>query len=652
MGVLRKSLDDTMNRTKNSLLSTDMIRAAASSPNCVFLENTKPDSENQQSYLFLNPVEVIRTNSLDEVLPSLQRLNKACGEGYYVAGFISYETGKVFEESLAREIKTEAPYLWFGVYDDPIIFDHRSNKFIGKSSRDFLGSSPSLQTGRILTVHPALEKSEYVRVIERIKTYIRDGDTYQVNFTFKIKLSYSGNPADIYCNLRNSQHVPYGAFLRLGEWSILSFSPELFFRIDRNSISLRPMKGTIKRGRTNEEDARLVESLKKSEKNRAENLMIVDLLRNDVGKIAKTGTVKVSSLFDVEKYDTVFQATSTIQAKLRKEWNVLDVVSALFPSGSVTGAPKIRTMQIIQELERGTRGVYTGAIGFFAPKRKAIFNVAIRTLVLHGESKTGEMGVGSGFVHDSVPEDEYRECLLKAKFLTEASEDFLLFETVRWDPQKRWPLLRLHLRRLRESARYFDFRYCSSKIHEALRTCERKLRKSAGSPVQRIKLTLGRNGDVVVHSSPLSPLTGPQFAAISEQRTHSADRFLFHKTTHRKPYDDATRDAVSRGLFDFIFLNENEQVTEGARSNVVIRKHEEYFTPPLECGVLPGIYRTSLFRRKGMNLKEKIITEDDLHTADEILLCNALRGLFSVKLVDIYEPATEKTNAQLLAVED
>ncbi|HLF20504.1 MAG TPA: aminodeoxychorismate synthase component I, partial [Bacteroidota bacterium] len=527
------------------------------------------------------------------------------------------------------------------------------NRFYGYHGKFNHDMHEDGEVASISSLRPSVTEPEYLKAVRKIKGYIEDGDTYQVNHTFKLKFDFSGSAADLYCRLRNAQHVAFSAFIRLEGSSILSFSPELFFRTEKNAITLKPMKGTSPRGRTLEEDQQMKSELSRSEKNRAENLMIVDLLRNDVGKIARTGTVKVSKFFEIEKYDTVFQATSTIRAKLRPGWTVAEIIRSLFPSGSVTGAPKIRTMQIINEVETEPRGIYTGAIGFVSPKRQSVFNVAIRTVVLDHSSKTGEMGIGSGIVHDSIPEEEYRECFLKAKFLTEPREEFGLFETIRWDIEKGWSLLSGHLRRLRNSARYFDFKFSSSSVASVLHNCEKDLRtQTKGSANYRVKITLERDGSVSATHSELKPLADRQLAALSGEKTYSRDRFLFHKTTNRRIYDESLRRAEALGLFDFIFLNENDELTEGARSNLVVRKGEKYYTPPVRCGVLPGVFRAGLFTRRGIPVEEKALHVGDLEQADGVFLCNALRGMVKVQLVDIREHAREKSHAQLLAVED
>lgn len=607
-------------------------------PNAVMLETSLRDSENQKSYIFLKPESIIKATSLEKIEGALTQAQDALNDGYYVAGFLTYEAGYAFENVLQQDIHSALPLVWFGVYKQPLLYHHKKKKFEeGKKqvARIVSALRESSSMPEVPRIDPKLSIRfhDYQKAIERIKEYILEGDTYQVNYTFKLKFALPDSPAALYQQLRLSQRVGYSAFISLKGYKILSISPELFFRIDGNRITLKPMKGTASRGRMLEEDRRRIEELRSSEKNRAENLMIVDMLRNDVGKIAQTGSVKVARFFDIERYDTLFQATSTIEAKLRSKVGVLDLMKSLFPSGSVTGAPKIRTMQIIRELEREPRGLYTGSVGFLAPKKKAVFSVAIRTVVLDLKKQRGEMGVGSGIVHDSDIESEYQECLLKAKFLTEPPTEFQLFETMRWEPRRGFLLLKEHLKRLERSAEYFAFHYERRRLISFLKDFERGLRKESGKKHSfRVRLTMGRDGKFSAAHFCLERTEGVQHVKLSGRRTNSSDRFLFHKTTNRRMYDEELERAVLKGYFDVLFLNEHGQLTEGARSNIFLKKGETLFTPPVSCGVLAGTYREHLLRSKKYDAEEKILTLDNLKTADEIYVCNAVRGLVKVQV--------------------
>ncbi|MGH2567372.1 MAG: aminodeoxychorismate synthase component I, partial [Bacteroidota bacterium] len=557
---------------------------------------------------------------------------------YYVAGFLSYEAGLAFEKKIRKETASSIPLLWFGVYRHPIIYNHRKRRF-EEGKKRVAGIAPSLaretRTLKAIEVHPkpSVEFAEYQRAVEKIEQYILEGDTYQVNYTFKLRFLWSGSPAYLFRRLQLSQRVSYSAFVSLRNYKVLSLSPELFFRMERGNIILKPMKGTAPRGRTLEEDREQMAKLRSSEKDRAENLMIVDMLRNDVGRVAQTASVKVARYFDIEKYDTLFQATSTIHASLRRNLGVPELVRSLFHSGSVTGAPKIRTMEIIQELEPETRGIYTGAVGFFAPKKKAVFNVAIRTVVLDQKRHEGAMGVGGGIVADSETESEYNECLLKGKFLSDSPSEFELLETIRWDPGKGYFLMTEHLKRLERSAEYFGFPLDKRVMLAFLRNYEKVLRKAGKRKHSfRIRLTLGRNGLINAAHFRLDKAKDGQYVSIAERRTSSSDRFLFHKTTHRKLYDDELERAMLKGYFDVLFLNEHGQLTEGARSNVILKMGDRHFTPPISCGLLAGTYRAYLLRSKKYRVEEKVLTPDDLRAAQEVYVCNAVRGRVKVKV--------------------
>jgi para-aminobenzoate synthetase/4-amino-4-deoxychorismate lyase len=358
----------------------------------ILLETNQRDQENRKSYHFEDPDLMIRCHRLYEVENTFQRMEKALADGYYLAGFLSYEAGYAFEACFRNNNVYDFPLLCFGAYKNP-------------------GPLPNPPTVRPKTISPKinLATDEYFESLAKIKKLLLQGETYQVNYTFKQKFKYQGNPYALYRKLKSHQLTPYSAFIEARDFSIFSYSPELFFRKKGDKIKVKPMKGTIEPGGKN------ALQLMNDPKNRSENLMIVDLLRSDLGRIARTGTVKTTKLFEVEKHETIYHMTSTVEAKIPRNLGLYDLFSNIFPSGSVTGAPKIRTMQIIRELEKEERKIYTGCIGFITPQKDMVFNVAIRTLLLEGAR--GEMGIGSGIVFDSNPCKELEECLLKSKFL-------------------------------------------------------------------------------------------------------------------------------------------------------------------------------------------------------------------------------------------
>lgn len=615
----------------DGMLGPAVIEYIGDTPGSLLLESNAP-SRDRKGYLFTNPQKTLVVSELSGVLPALQTLDQAIADGLFAAGFFSYEAGFAFERQLPQDRLPNVPLLWFGLFEEPVQFNQSRKTVAGGRLRlpklkHRGGMSPARGT-----IHPSITQDHHAAAVERIQRYIADGDTYQVNFTFPLMVNYPGAPAEWYDALRRSQRVAYSAFMNTGSHWILSVSPELFFERRGSRITLKPMKGTAARGRTVDEDRRQAEWLDRSAKDRAENLMIVDLLRNDAGRIAVPGSVRVKKYFEIERYETVFQATSTIEARLRKDAGIPEIFQALFPSGSVTGAPKIRTMQIIRELEPTPRGVYTGSIGFISPKKRAVFNVAIRTAVIDKRADHAEVGVGSGVVHDSELFSEYEECLLKGRFLSEPCGEFQLIETMLWTPQRGWFLLPLHLKRLRSSARYFRFMYDGASIRRELSQFARRLsRKKA----VRVRLLLDRVGDISLKGTLLGESPKGLQVRLARGRTDSRDRFLFHKTTRRELYESEYEAAKAKGFFDAICLNEKGEVTEGTRSNIVIRSGSQYFTPPLDSGVLQGTFRSHLFSSKRIALTEKTIYPDDLAAADEVFLCNGVRGMVSVKIPEL-----------------
>jgi para-aminobenzoate synthetase / 4-amino-4-deoxychorismate lyase len=586
----------------------------------VLLQTDRLDRDNRYSYLFTKPIEVISCWRLDEVKPSLNKIEKMLDNGFFAAGFLSYEAGFAFEPIFSQVKDYDFPLLWFGIFEKPLRFDH---KYI-----EFQENSPSKEYS-IEGIDADISEKEYTDSVKNVKRYIEKGHTYQVNRTFKLKFSFKGCPQKIYLGLKNKQSVSYSSLIRFGEHCILSYSPELFFRKKENQIQVKPMKGTIERGLLAKEDTKNANILCNCQKNKSENIMIVDLLRNDVGRIAVPGTVKTTKFFEVEKYESLFQMTSTVKASLRQDVSLFDLFKAVFPSGSVTGAPKIRTMQIIDEIENSPRRIYTGAIGFITPKKDSVFNVAIRTLILNSDNCKGEMGIGSGIVYDSEPKKEYEECLLKAKFLTEKYREFKLIETMVWEPANGYALMELHMQRLLESADYFNYKYSRNDIIKHLK----KISKGFNSQQKyRVRLLLDKNGNMETSCSSIDMDSALDAITISSRRTDSSDKWLYHKTTNRRIYDSEHSKYRKLGFFDIIFQNEKGQITEGAISNIFIEKAGIYYTPPIECGVLKGVYRSYLLNQKKLKVKEKIIYLKDLLKADNIIMTNAVRGIVKVRL--------------------
>ena len=486
----------------------------------------------------------------------------------------------------------------------------------------------------IAGVRANVDRAGFTRALTRIHDYIAAGDTYQVNYTYRLRFDAFGSPTALYARLRARQPVPYGALICLPDGgAVLSLSPELFVRHRLGELETRPMKGTAPASDDPIDNARRAAALAADPKNRAENLMIVDLLRNDLGRLAVTGSVDVPHLFEVQRYSSVLQMTSTVRARLRPGAQLADVFEALYPCGSITGAPKRRTMEIIGELEPAARGIYTGAIGWFDPPTGAhaggdvgdfCLSVPIRTLTLQPPAngvRAGEMGVGAGIVFDSDPADEYAECQLKARFLTGLSNDFTLFETLRADAGGCAHRDR-HLARLAASAAYFGFDFDPSAARTALDAACAAL----GAGVHRLRLALDARGALSTQSAPLTPLMEPVRVRLADAAVRADTLFLRHKSSLRARYDAAWRAAEAEGCFDTVFFNERGELTEGGRSNVFVKLDGRWYTPPLCCGLLPGIMRAVLLADPAWNAVEKVITRAELRDAQAIVVCNALRG--------------------------
>jgi len=560
--------------------------------------------------LYRNPQQVLAANDADSLVQSLRRIEDHIKRGGEAAGLLRYEAGYALEPRLWALLGRSAePLAWFGLYADCAVLENPP-------------LLPDDENIRIDRPRLDISRDKYCRKIEEIRQLIEAGEVYQINFTTRVQFEIGCNAWELFCALCRRHPVPYAAFLNLGDEQMVSLSPELFFRIENGRITVRPMKGTAPRGRTLEEDMAAGETLRVDAKNRAENVMIVDLMRNDLGRICRTGSVKTTKLFAVERYPSVWQMTSTVEGEVKRDCTIESIVRALFPSGSVTGAPKIRAMEHIAHLESSPRGAYTGAIGFFTPQR-LFFNVAIRTITLRGSS--GTMGVGVGITHGSSAPAEWEECQWKAAFLTESEPEFKLLETTLWDGEYRF--LEDHLARMRDSAEYFGFHFNEPKIRKALDDLAPRFPRTP----QRVRITLSQEGKLEIEHR---DYVDEQFGRvrISNRPTSSSDRFLFHKTTNRRIYDEEFAAARSAGLDDALFVNERGELTEGAIHSVFVVKDGAWKTPPVSCGLLPGTFRAQILREQS-SARETILTLDDILGADEIYLCNSVRGVYAVELV-------------------
>ncbi len=590
--------------------------------NFILLESNRADEDCLHSYLFWNPRDLLTVTEAVEVDGAFKMIDEL-SRRFYLAGYFAYELGHHWHPTLSDRGASVSPLLQLGVFETALVFDHRKNKFLSEPPGGLLDPNQLECAYAISDMELAISEAAYRERIARIKRYIEAGDTYQVNFTTRYRFKFDGQPWALYQDLKRKQAVAFNAFMKFGDRQIISLSPELYFNKSGRSITTRPMKGTTARGRTTTEDEAAAAFLHSDEKNRSENVMIADLMRNDLGRISETGSVQVSNLFRVEKYDTLLQMTSTVASTLRPDVNYSDIFSALFPSGSITGAPKLRTMEIIQELENAERGVYTGAIGFTAPDGNAQFNVPIRTLtVCDGR---GEMGVGSGIVYDSDAGLEFDECKLKAHFLLEDFHEFCLLESLRW--QNGFQRLERHLARLADSAAYFDFVYVREEVEAQLRDLEREFEPLVA---YKVRLSLRRNGQLTGTAELVQDRPAVRGrVTFSAYTTRSDDRFLFHKTSLRALYQAEHEKYTKMDFVDVLFFNERGQVTEGAISNVFVKYGNEYVTPPAECGLLNGVFRQG-FLSQNANAVERVLSKQDVLDAEAVYLTNSVRGMVRV----------------------
>jgi para-aminobenzoate synthetase/4-amino-4-deoxychorismate lyase len=592
-----------------------------------------------RSRLYTGHTATLRCDDIGQWPQLLAQMQAALTRGEYAVTVCSYELGAELLALGAAPVPAgdAMPLAQVLLFKDCTLL---SASEVG----DWLAarSFPIERPAGIANIRANIDQQAFNGALARIRDYIEAGDTYQVNYTYRLRFDAFGSIHALYARLRGRQPVPYGALVRLDDGSaILSLSPELFARHENGVITARPMKGTAPAAPSSQaaDNIQRATVLAADPKNRAENLMIVDLLRNDIARIAQTGSVEVPALFEVHRYSSVLQMTSTITARLREDATLGDIFNALYPCGSITGAPKRRTMEIIRELEPDPRGVYTGAIGWFDPRADGkvgdfCMSVPIRTLTLrapdspHGLRK-GEMGVGAGIVFDSDPLEEYAECQLKARFLTGLKNDFEIFETMRATHDGGARHRQRHLARLAASAKYFGFSWDAAAADAYLDTACAMLDTGID---YRLRLALSPSGAFSVQHAPLAPLAEPVRVLLAPDTTHSGDLFLRHKTSIRTRYDAAWREAEAQGAFDTLFFNERGELTEGGRSNVFVHIDGRWLTPPLSSGILPGVMRAVMLDDPQWNAGEAVITRAMLEAADEIVVCNALRGAMKATL--------------------
>lgn len=559
--------------------------------------------------MFSAPRRVIVARQLSDVTAAMADAEAALTEGKCVAGFVAYEAAAAFDAALVTQPPTDLPLVWFGV------FDH-------------VAPAPPLASeipAPRVEWTSAVSRADHRRGIDAIRNAIADGETYQINYTFRLNTTIA--PVDIaplYATLARAERVPFGALLDMGECQLLSLSPELFFRADFRTgrIVTQPMKGTATRGLWRDDDDRRAEALATSEKNRAENVMIVDLARNDVTRVAEIGSVRATSLFHVDRYPSVLQMVSTVEGRLQPDATLTDVFRALFPAGSITGAPKSSSMRLIAALEHAPRGAYCGAIGFATPDGQAVFNVAIRTITARADGRA-EYGVGGGITWDSDAGDEYAEAFAKAACLVVRPE-FELLETLRLESGIAIRLEK-HLARLAESATYFGFNLDLNRVRDLVAVEASRHPRAR----MRLRIRVSPEGIMIVESHELeAPPTSRQRVALASSPIDRADRFLYHKTTARAVYERHMQEHP--GAFDALLWNDAGELTEFTRGNVVVEIGSRQLTPPRSCGLLSGIFRNELVEHG--EIAEAVVTIDDLRNATRVWFVNSLREWVGVTL--------------------
>lgn len=570
------------------------------------------DFRNRPPRLYTPFTRILTAHTLAEVAPAIAELSAALASGQVAVGFIGYEAAPAFDPALTTHPPAgPLPLLWFGL----------------AAAYQPAPDLPPTPPPTLTDWQPALTRADYTMRFDTLLAHIAAGDTYQVNFTFPLRGVYTGERAALYAHLRRAQPHAYSAWIHTAEWDVFSASPELFFALDGAQLTTRPMKGTARRGRTSAEDAETAAALRASQKERAENVMIVDLLRNDLSRVAETGSVGVPDLFTLERYSTLWQMTSTVTATRRADTDLWSLLAALFPCGSITGAPKVRTMQLIAEQEVAPRGVYCGAIGALDAPDQMLFNVAIRTLTVAADGPAS-YAVGSGLVADSQAEAEYVECLLKSRVLfAPPRPTFDLLESLCFDPAHGYTLLERHLARLADSAAYFDYPCDPIAIRAEL------LSASANWPaLQKVCLTLSASGAVAIAAADLTPPGWrlPRTVALAAAPIDPTDVFLYHKTTHRAVYD-AAQAACPPNAETVVLFNPHGELTESITANLAVEIDGVWVTPPVSSGLLAGTLRAELLATG--QLTERVVTLADLPRITGWRLFNSVRGLWDVTWV-------------------
>lgn len=549
--------------------------------------------------VFRDPRAVVRVHRLEEVGPALEEVRRHVADGLTAAGFVAYEAAPAFDAALTAHPPDGRPLLWFGLFEQAALE---------------ASPPPDADAYALSGWTPCIDRGRYAEALTRIREYIAAGDTYQVNYTYPLEARFSGDALAWCRQLCRAQRTAYGAYIDGGDFKVLSASPEIFFALEGDRVHSRPMKGTRARAMTQAADVEVARALVKAQKDRAENVMIVDMVRNDLGRLARD-LVETPALFQVERYPTVWQMTSTVSARTDAE--VPEILAALFPCASVTGAPKYRTTAIIRALEPSPRGVYCGAVGFWAPGRQAQFSVGIRTVWQDVASGVVRYHTGSGVTWDSDPGEEFEECVQKAAVLGYAPPRFALLETLLYHGG--YHLLREHLDRLEASAAYFGFAFMRERMTQQL---AREARWYGAGP-RRVRVLLSEDGALTLEHSPYVEMAGAFRVCLSARPVDASDVFLYHKTTHRRVYEEAR---AERAAYDDVVLyNGAGELTETTIGNLVLEFGDgARYTPPISSGLLAGTFRRHLLARG--EIAERVLRREDLEAARKVWVINSVRG--------------------------
>lgn len=555
--------------------------------------------------LFKNPEKVIVARQIEDVIPCLEQVQEAVNEGYYAAGYMTYEAAPAFDKALKVHSSSKLPLLWFGIFARPTAESvHQQNTY------------------QLHSWQSPITETTYHKHIETIKEQINKGYVKQVNYTIPLRTAFKGDAFSYYQQLVKAQEADYTAYLNIDNYAILSASPELFFHLHQGKVTTKPMKGTIERGKTYEQDNQNKAWLEQSKKNRMENQLTVDLMYNDLKDITIENSLQITKAFEVETYPTVFQMTSTMTGEILPDKNLIDLFKVLFPSGSITGIPKKESMELISTLEQEPREVYCGTIGYITPDNEAVFNVPIRTVLINHKEAKATYHAGGGITKNSKSTEEYEEVWSKAKILQEERTAFQLLESIFLN-NGAYTLLNYHLERLKQSAIYFNFTFNI----DAINRCLEDFATKNDANKWKVRLLVDKYGKPTIKGTELPSIHTDTRVELADKPIEKENVFFYHKTTNRQIYDKHRK----KQSFDTLLWNSNNELTEFTIGNIVVELDNTLLTPPVEAGLLAGTFRRKLLEEN--KIKEKTISIHDLEQCKNIWLINSVRGWVPVYFI-------------------